>query len=72
MRIGLAGEDMFATLPTRMRGPDMHVVAKRVVKVIRKTLNAGTLARERCRVLSIGNALHWRRGVVTEVRVLTS
>ncbi|MGB7008916.1 MAG: hypothetical protein WBD97_00775, partial [Pseudolabrys sp.] len=36
MRIGLAGEDMFATLPTRMRGPDMHVVAKRVVKVIRK------------------------------------
>jgi hypothetical protein len=72
MRIGLAGEGMFTMLPTRMRGPDMHVVAKRVVKVIRKTLNAGTPARERGRDLSIGDALHWRRGVVTEVRVLTS
>jgi hypothetical protein len=36
MRIGLAGEGMFATLSTRMSGPDMHVVAKRVVKVIQK------------------------------------
>ena len=36
MRIGPAGEDMFATPPARMRGPDMHVVAKRVVKVMRK------------------------------------
>jgi len=36
MRIGLAGEGMFATPPTWMRGRDMHVAAKRVVKVIRK------------------------------------
>ena len=36
MRIGPAGEGMSATPPARMRGPDMHVVAKRVVKVIRK------------------------------------
>jgi hypothetical protein len=36
MRIGLGGEGMFATLATRMRGPDMHVAAKWVVKVIRK------------------------------------
>jgi hypothetical protein len=36
MRIGPAGEGMFATPPARIRGPDMHVVAKRVVKVIRR------------------------------------
>jgi hypothetical protein len=36
MRIGLGGDGMFATLATRMRGPDMHVAAKWVVKVIRK------------------------------------
>ena len=36
MRIRPAGEGMSATPPARMRGPDMHVVAKRVVKVIRK------------------------------------
>ena len=36
MRIGLGGEGMFAPLARRMRGPDMHVAAKWVVKVIRK------------------------------------